>query len=66
MNLQYAKQIAAKVATVGKDRRRRELQRRLEELDSLPVVHPADVALRDDLLREVRAQITQLEDECPF
>jgi hypothetical protein len=63
MNLEYAKRVEIAV----KERRRKELQRRLDELDSLPVVHAVDVALRDDLIREVRAQMKALEGEkCPF
>ena len=59
MNLQYAQQVAIAV----KKRRRAELQRRFDELDSLPVTQPADISLRDDLMREVQSQMKQLDDE---
>lgn len=59
MSLQYAQQVAAAV----KARRQAELRKRLNELNALPISHPADVALRDDLLREVRAQLKHLDEE---
>lgn len=54
------------VTRAANDRHRAELRLRLAELDALPVTHPTDVALRDDLRREVCAQLKQLGDECPF
>lgn len=59
MNLQYAQEVEKAV----KARRRKELQRRLDELDGLPVSHPVDVALREDLLKHVRAEIKSLDEE---
>lgn len=59
LNLEYAKRILATV----KDRRRAELHRRLFELASLPVSHPVDLALRDDLNKHLRAELKQLDDD---
>jgi hypothetical protein len=59
MNLAYAQQVAATV----KARRKAELQRRMTELKSLPVTHPVDLALRDDLLEHCRAELKTLDDE---
>ena len=58
--------LTSQVTRAANDRHRAELRLRLAELDALPVTHPTDVALRDDLRREVCAQLKQLGDECPF
>ena len=57
MSLNYAKQ----VAQVVKDRRLSELRRRRDELLALPVTHSVDIELRNDLVRELDAQIKQVE-----
>ena len=59
MSLQYAQRVAAAV----KARRKAELQRRLNELEALPVSHPVDISLRDDLLAQVRAELKHLDHE---
>jgi small-conductance mechanosensitive channel len=58
LNLQYAQRVAAEV----KARRRAVLQRRISELNDLPVTHPVDISLRDDLLREVRAELKSIDE----
>lgn len=59
LNLEYAKRILATV----KERRRVELHRRLFELEALPVSHPADLALRDDLSKHLRAELKSLDED---
>jgi hypothetical protein len=59
LNLQSAKRILDTV----KERRRAELHRRLFELASLPVSHPVDLALRDDLSKHLRAELKHLDDD---
>ena len=59
MNLRYAQDVAAQVLA----RRRAELQRRIAELQDLPVTHPLDVDLREALLRNFRAELKQFDEE---
>lgn len=59
MSLKYAQHVAAEV----KGRRKAALERRRQELLELPVTHPQDVDLRDDLVRQVNAQLKQLDDQ---
>jgi hypothetical protein len=57
---QISLKYAQNVADVVRARRIEELKKRREDLQSLPVTHPVDVELRDDLLRKIQAELKQL------
>lgn len=59
MSLKYAQQVSAAV----RQRRRDALLKRRAELEALPVTHPRDVELRDELVRGVNAEIKQLDEQ---
>lgn len=56
ISLKYAQNVAEVVRT----RRIAELKKRRDDLQALPVRHPVDVELRDDLLRKIQAELKQL------
>ena len=59
MSLTYAQQVAA----VVKQRRRDSLVKRRQELEALSVTHELDIELRDDLVRQINAEIKQLDEQ---
>lgn len=59
LGLQYAQQVVDFV----KLRRIEALQHRREELNSLPITHERDIELRDDLIRQIDAEIKQLKEQ---
>lgn len=58
MSLRYAQQVADTVTA----RRRAALERRRQDLLGTPVAHKADIELRNELVRQVEAQIKQLDE----